>query len=204
VGVPGRARAARSVRTVACRIAAEIRDGLPEPGERPGHTGHDEQHGRQAGSGAQPPDPPAPAKIRAEPLSDVSGDIAHPRGDVSGDVAQRDGRWLKIMPHGGDHGQHGGERCRPPADSRDGLAGSNLRADPVEPVAGWLDRVGGEPERVAQGPLKHGPAWFGAPVAHVSRSSTERSAPSARDVWLLTAPLVIPIAEAIWASDMSA
>lgn len=37
-----------------------------------------------------------------------------------------------------------------------------------------------------------------------SRSRWERSAAIAREVWLLTAPLVMPMAEAIWASVRSA
>ena len=52
--------------------------------------------------------------------------------------------------------------------------------------------------------LKTGLAGIRAAVAHVPRSSTDRNAAIAREVWLFTAPLVMPIAAAIWASDRSA
>lgn len=217
VGRPGRDTAARSA-PADVRIA-RIHDGLLEPGGGPGHTGNDEQHCRQAGGGAQPPDPSAGTTIGAEPrsetlgrasqqVSDVCGDVEQPLSDspggvaqpldgVSCGVAQPDGRRLEVVPRAR-------VRRRPPADSRGGLPEGDLRADPGESVVARLDRVRGQPQRVAQGPLEHGLAWFRAAVAHASRSSTDRSAASAREVWLLTAPLVIPIAAAIWASDISA
>jgi hypothetical protein len=223
VGRPGRDTAARSA-PADVRIA-RIHDGLREPGGGPGHTGNDEQHCRQAGGGAQPPDPSAGTTIGAEPrsetlgraaqqVSDVSGDVEQPLSDrpggvaqpldgVSCGVAQPDGHRLEVVPRARDRGEHARVRRRPPANSRGGLPEGDLRTDPGESVVAWLDRVRGQPQRVAQGPLEHGLAWFRAAVAHVSRSSTDRSAASAREVWLLTAPLVIPIAAAICASDMS-
>jgi len=82
--------------------------------------------------------------------------------------------------------------------------GRDLGADPVESVGGRLHRVDGEPERVPEGPFETSLAGIRAAVAHVPRSSTDLSAAIARDVWLLTAPLVMPIAAAIWASERSA
>jgi hypothetical protein len=76
--------------------------------------------------------------------------------------------------------------------------------DPVKSVGARLDRVDCQPERVPEGLLKPGMAGIRAAMAHVPRSSTDRSAAIAREVWLFTAPLVIPIAAAIWASERSA
>jgi hypothetical protein len=76
--------------------------------------------------------------------------------------------------------------------------------DPVKAVRGRLDGVRGGMERAAQHVVKVTLARIGAAVRHVSRSSTERSAVIAREVWLFTAPRVMPIVAAIWASDMSA
>ena len=192
VGVPGPATAVAAPAVLPLVAGGgEWRQG--EPGGRPGDTGHDEQHRRQARSRAQPPNPPAPAKLRAEPLHDNSGPVAQPEG-----------RYLQVAPHQARHREHARQRCRPPARTQGGLADGDLCTDPVESAACWLDRVGGHPQRVPQRSLQAGLTWFGASVAHASRSSTDRSAARAREVWLFTAPLVIPIAAAIWASDMSA
>jgi hypothetical protein len=192
MAVTGRAAAAWSARADIVRIA-RIEDGRGERGGGPGRAGHDEQRGRQARGRAQPHDPPAPAKVRAESLSHGSGSVSQPGG-----------RWLEVAPYQAGHGKHMRQGRAPPARTRGWLPGGNLGPDPVEPVTGWLDRVGGQQQRAPQGALKNGLAWSGASVAHASRSSTVRSAASAREVWLFTAPLVIPIASAIWASDMSA
>jgi hypothetical protein len=80
----------------------------------------------------------------------------------------------------------------------------DLAMDPVQPVSARLHRFGGHPERVPQGLFKTGMAGIRPAMAHVPRSSTDRNAAIAREVWLFTAPLVMPIAAAIWASDISA
>jgi hypothetical protein len=72
--------------------------------------------------------------------------------------------------------------------------------DPLQPVIGRIDMVGGRPES----PAEPGFLVLRQSVTHVSRSSTVRSVAIALAVWLLTAPLLICIASAIWASDMSA
>jgi hypothetical protein len=92
-----------------------------------------------------------------------------------------------------------GPECQPASSRR---SGRDPGSDPVKPVGGRLDRVGREPQRATQRLLKR-ELGFGTAVAHASRSSTERSADIAREVWLLTAPLVIPMAAAICASDRS-
>jgi hypothetical protein len=79
----------------------------------------------------------------------------------------------------------------------------DLPADPLQAVTGRIDRISRQPQRPPERLLEHGLAGIGTTMAHASRSRTERSADIARDVWLLTAPLVMPIAAAIWASDRS-
>ena len=83
------------------------------------------------------------------------------------------------------------------------LAGGDLGADPVEAVPGRLHRVNREAQRVPQHALQAGLTRVRATMAHDSRSRTERSDAIARDVWLFTAPRVMPIAAAICASDRS-
>jgi hypothetical protein len=72
--------------------------------------------------------------------------------------------------------------------------------DPLQPVVGWIDLVGGG----QQGPPKSAFFVLRQSMTHVSRSSTVRSVAMALAVWLFTAPLLICIASAICASDMSA
>jgi hypothetical protein len=72
-------------------------------------------------------------------------------------------------------------------------------ADPLQAVARRLYRVHRGMQRAAQEVLV-----VTVVLAHASLSSTSRSAVMARAAWLLTVPRLIPSAEAIWASDMSA
>lgn len=69
----------------------------------------------------------------------------------------------------------------------------DLGTDAVESVCAWLDGVHREVQRVAQ----HLAEVVRIAGAHDSRSRTERRAAIAREVWLLTAPRVIPIIDAI-------
>jgi hypothetical protein len=78
-----------------------------------------------------------------------------------------------------------GEECR----ARRGDPG----ADPLQAVSGRLDEVRGGAQRAAQDLL----VVMFALTHHASRSSTLRNADMARAVWLLTAPLLMPIIEAI-------
>ena len=81
-------------------------------------------------------------------------------------------------------------------------------ADPLQAVLGLLYPVRLGVQRVAQQILEVIMAvgrelgWL--MLAHVSRPSTSRNAAIPRAIWLLTAPRLIPIAEAISASDSSA
>lgn len=90
-----------------------------------------------------------------------------------------------------------GDRGQPQANSRGPLPGSDLAANALKPAGGGLDRVDRQPERGAQDVLEMRRSLFRATVAHASRSRTERSEDMAREVWLLTAPLVMPMAAAI-------
>jgi hypothetical protein len=137
---PG-AAAARATRSDTSLIAPVGND-LGERGDRPGRPDHDEQpcgHGRGR---AQPPEPPGPAKIRTEPFRDRSGSMPQP-----------DGRWLKEVPYRAGHGEHPGKQQRPPARPRGGLTRGYLGPDPVQPVAGRLDGIGSQPQRMSQGPV---------------------------------------------------
>jgi len=166
---------------------------LGKRGDRPGRAGHDEEAGRNGRGRAQPSEPPDPALIRTEPLRDGSGPVPQP-----------DDRRLEVPPHGAEQAEKASRVCRPPAGSGDARPRLDLGTDPVKPVGGRLHRVDGKPERVPEGVLKTGLAEIRAAVAHVPRSSTDRRAAIAREVWLFTAPLVIPIVAAIWASERSA
>lgn len=70
--------------------------------------------------------------------------------------------------------------------------------DALEPVAARLQRV----SRRVQGSPQIG--LVVCVRAHASRSRTVRSACMALAVWLFTAPRLICMASAIWASDISA
>jgi hypothetical protein len=96
-----------------------------------------------------------------------------------------------VPGHPGARGHQPGDRQR----VRRGQAG----ADPLQAVARGLDRVHRAVQRAAQEVLV-----VAVVLAHASRSSTSRRAVMARAAWLLTVPRLIPSAEAIWASDMSA
>lgn len=80
------------------------------------------------------------------------------------------------------------------------LLGRDLGADPVQSLRTWLQRVD---RRMQRGPqhavvlVLTGVVGVDATIAHASRSRTERSAAIAREVWLFTAPRVMPIVEAI-------
>ena len=72
-------------------------------------------------------------------------------------------------------------------------------ADPLQAIVGGLGRVRRSMQRAAQQVLK-----VVRVLGHASGPSTPRSADMARKTWLLTAPWLIPIAEAISASGRSA
>src|SRR5262245_29456078 len=74
--------------------------------------------------------------------------------------------------------------------------GGDLGTNPPQTIGTGLDGINNA-QRVPEGALEASLAGIRAAVAHASRSSTERSADIAREVWLLTAPLVIFIASAI-------
>jgi hypothetical protein len=172
---------------------ASGRDHLRKRGNGPRRAGHHQEPGRDGRGRAQPSKPPDPAQIRAEPLRDGSGPVPQP--DDSG---------LEEAPHDAERHEEVGQVRPTPAGMHAALPRRDLGTDPVKPVGAWLHRVDGHPERVPEGALETGFAGFRAAVAHVPRSSTDRSAAIAREVWLFTAPLVMPIAVAIWASERSA
>jgi len=78
------------------------------------------------------------------------------------------------------------------------VRGGQPGADPLEAIFSGLYRVHCRVQRAAQELV---PVTIMLP--HASRSSTWRSADMALAVWLLTAPRLMPIAAAIWASDIS-
>jgi hypothetical protein len=71
-------------------------------------------------------------------------------------------------------------------------------ADALESVAMRLQRIGSRVEHGSQACL------VVCVRAHASRSRTARNACMALAVWLFTAPRLIRMASAIWASDISA
>ena len=72
-------------------------------------------------------------------------------------------------------------------------------ADPLQAIPGGLYRVRfgvqGAAQQVSVIKIGLGHAWL---------SSTLRSADMPRAVWLLTAPVLMPMIEAIWPADRSA
>ncbi len=76
---------------------------------------------------------------------------------------------------------------------------SEAMLDPLKPVRTRLDLISRRVQHAAEHRLV---VWPG--VAHVSRSSSVLRVAIALAVWLFTAPLLICIASAICASDMSA
>lgn len=178
-------------------VARGMDEGRRQGRDRPGCAYHDQQPCGQRGGGPQPSDPARGTLIGAESLhgSAVGVPDPDPGGfEVSGCRAQRREQAGRVPdpPAGPDDRPDRRRRRR-----------DDLRADPVKPVSGRLDRVGRQPQRAPQRLLEHGLAGVRAAVAHASRSSTERSADIAREVWLLTAPLVMPIAAAICVSERS-
>jgi hypothetical protein len=167
-------------------------DDLGKRGDRPGRARDHQEPGSDGRRRAQPAQPPGLAQIRAESLH--GGPEAVPDPEDGG---------LKPPRRRDEGADHAGQVGRPPGCLADGGPDGDLGADPVQPVGGGLHRVGRHPQRMPQRLLKAGLAGIGAAVAHPSRSSTERSAAIARELWLLTAPLVIPIAVAICASERS-
>jgi len=88
-----------------------------------------------------------------------------------------------------------------------GRAGADLLADLLQAVGAWFDLIRGTmklaPQELAE--ILPLPAVGAAARSHhVSCSSDARSAAIPRAVWLLTAPRLICIAAAIWASEKSA
>ncbi len=131
---------------------------------------------------------PAPSGRRArlrrpETLTDRSEHRLRPRQDGLQ-------RAKRVPGHLGASGHHPGEGHR----VRRGQPGS----DPLQAVFSGLYRIRCRSQCAAQNLV-----IITIVLAHASRSSTARSADLARAVWLLTAPRLIPIAEAIWASDRS-
>jgi hypothetical protein len=168
-----------------------------DSGDRKGQAGHDHKRGGERTGGPEPSDLASILRIRAETVGELGERVPQPlpdRLEVPGHRHQN-GEQARQVPGapGSPAGRHHGRR-RPRGD---------LPADPLQAVTSRLDRVGREPQRPPERVLEHGLARIGTTMAHASRSSTERSADIARDVWLLTAPLVMPIAAAIWASDRS-
>ena len=96
-------------------------------------------------------------------------------------------------------------RSGPPGElAARGPPGGDLGTDLVQSVRAWFDGLHRRMQRIAQRAVEFVLARIiHATAAHVSRSRTERSAIIAREVWLFTAPRVMPMVEAICASDRS-
>lgn len=88
-------------------------------------------------------------------------------------------------------------RGGPPAPAARLLLGCDLGVDLVEPSGAGLKRVDRHVQRAPQRAVVCVLTWVNATIAHASRSRTERSATIAREVWLFTAPRVMPMVEAI-------
>ncbi len=67
----------------------------------------------------------------------------------------------------------------------------------VEPFGTWLQRIDRHVQGCPQRAVVFMLTRVNATIAHASRSRTERSAAIAREVWLFTAPGVMPMVEAI-------
>jgi hypothetical protein len=88
-----------------------------------------------------------------------------------------------------------------------GRTGTDPRADPLESVRPRFQLIRGSVQLATQelaelGSLRRSAVVSGS--AHYSCSRAARRAVMPREVWLLTAPRLIPIAVAISASDRSA
>ena len=130
--------------------------------------------------------------------------LLHQRADPRGEALAQPG---DAEDHrGGDEYGRRGRQYRPQpakelaqAEPVAGRLVGDLAADPIEAVSGRHDAVCRGVQRAAQ-PF----AVLGVGVCHDSRSSTLRSADMPRAVWLFTAPRLIAMTLAIWASDRSA
>jgi hypothetical protein len=118
-----------------------------------------------------------PAPRRAETSADSSGHRLQPRR-----------RGLQPALHAPGHLGIPGQYPRDGHRARPGQPG----ADPLQAVCGGLYRVRCRVQRTAQNLV-----IITIALAHSSRSSTMRSDDMPRAAWLLTAPLLIPIVEAI-------
>src|SRR3954462_8865231 len=128
-------------------------------------------------------------------------------GRTGGGRRVDDGGGAAIAVHGGvradtDDGEHHG---RPQSHGRPQPAhpGSPRGHSPLETrqsVAGRHHGVSLAVHRVAQQGVE---AVVGLVAAHEEYSRVWRKAATPREAWLLTAPVLMPIASAIWASDRS-
>lgn len=166
-------------------------DRLRQRGDHPGRRTHHDQAGGQR-------------RGRAQPAKAADGGAAE-RGKPVPECAQHREN-LEEKPGdrtaGRVHGPHRRDGRRPVRGPRRS-PGLDLGANAIESVVGGIHRIGcgvqSAPQRLIEGRL----SWIRAPVRHVSRSSTVRNAAIALEVWLLTAPRVMPMAAAICASDRS-
>jgi hypothetical protein len=173
---------------------------LPERGHRGHAHRHDERDGGHYRGQAGPPEPRPARRSRRRPVTfrGLAGRLRRAGHRPLGHRLQPGQGRLQPTPrapgHLGVDGHHPGDRQR--------VGRGQAGPDPLEAVVGGLDRVHRGMQRAAQQIL----AVPGAPggPAHASPSSTPRSADMARAVWTLTAPRLIPMAEAIWASENSA
>jgi hypothetical protein len=152
---------------------------------RPGRDDehHNSHRGQRAQQAVRPRAVPAGLLGRREPLGDEPDPIRH--------VVERvlePGRRAQDELGGGSLGPGEGHRSWLPQAS----------ADALEPVAARLERVGRGVQRSPQVRL------VVCVRGHASRSRTVRNACMALAVWLFTAPRLIRMASAIWASDISA
>jgi hypothetical protein len=158
-----------------------MRNRLPgQRSQRDSARCHSEYGNGQHSGRAQPYQAPPvrrPGPRRAETFADSAGHRPQPRQDRLQPAWHAPG-------HRGIPGHHprDGHRARP------GQPG----ADPLQAVFGGLYRV-----RCRVQPAAQNLVIITIALAHASRSSTMRSDDMPRAAWLLTAPLLIPIVEAI-------
>lgn len=177
-------RRARRVLSVQARRRGDCRR---KGGNRPRRGRHHEQPGRDRGGRAKPAEPASAIGIGPEPLDDSIERRREPAAMGEHAAPPR-----PVLARRGDG---------PPADlaaSRPrGLLGGDPGADLVESVGTWLKRIDRHVQRGSQRAFVCVLMRVNATIAHASRSRTERSAAIAREVWLFTAPRVIPMIKAI-------
>ena len=169
----------------------ELDEGLAQRRQREDDA--DGEH--RAGPGQDRPEqavPPVPL-LRPAAIAPAAGGIAAASPGV---------------PAAGQPGQETSRCGRAPAGV--GRPGSHPRADPLQPVRMGLDLIRGSMQRPAQvfpefhriGSLRRHAVESRS--GHYSCSRAARRADMPREVWLLTAPRLIPMAAAMSASDRSA